>query len=141
MDERTPLAAEQETLREVYAALDRNDIPAAVHRLDPQIEWIEPTEYPLGGTFRGHAELQAHLSAARDTWADGTCEPERFIVVGDRIIVFLRVHVRLKRDTEWIDGEIADVYTFRNGKAIQMRHFGERKDALAWVGIEDPELD
>jgi ketosteroid isomerase-like protein len=136
MDERTPLAAETETLRKVYAALNRNDIPAVVELLDPQIEWIEPVEYPLGGTFHGRTELQAHLSEARDTWAEGTCEPERFIVAGDRIIVFLHVHVRLKRDTEWIDGDIADVYTFRNGKPVQMRHFSEQEDALEWVGVE-----
>jgi len=89
------LAAETEALREAYAALNRNDIPAMVNAFDPQIEWIEPEEYVLGGTFRGHAELQAHVSEARDTWADGSCEPERFIVAGDKIIVFLHVHVRL----------------------------------------------
>ena len=31
------------------------------------------------------------------------------------------MRVRLKHETEWREGGIADVYTFRNGKAIQMR--------------------
>jgi ketosteroid isomerase-like protein len=137
MAELTPLlATETETLREAYAALNRNDIPATIKAFDPQIEWTEPVEYPLGGTFRGHAEVQAHLSKARDTWAEGSCEPERFMVAGDKIIVFLHVHVRLKDHTEWIDGDIADVYTFRHGKAIQMRHFPEREQALEWAGVK-----
>ena len=47
MGKLTPsLAAETEALREAYAALNRNDIPAAVKAFDPQIEWTEPAEYP-----------------------------------------------------------------------------------------------
>ena len=89
MGELTPsLAVETEALREAYAALNRNDIPEAVKSFDPQIEWIEPPEYPSGGTYQGHASVKAHLSQARSTWAEGSCEPERFIVAGDKIIVF-----------------------------------------------------
>jgi ketosteroid isomerase-like protein len=138
MGKPTPsLAAETEALREAYAALNRNDIPATVEACDPQIEWTEP----LGGTYHGHAEVQAHLSKARDTWAEGSCEPERFIVAGDKIIVFLHVHVRPQHNMEWIDGDIADVYTFRNGKAIQMRHFPDRQQALEWAGVTASDAD
>ena len=134
MGERTrPLAVETEALREVYAALNRNDIPEAVKSFDLQIEWIEPLEYPAGGTYHGHARVKAHLSQARSTWAEGSCEPERFIVAGDKIIVFAYVRVRLKQEMEWREGSIADVYTFRNGKAIQMRHFPDRQQALEWA--------
>ena len=137
MDERTTsLAADTEALRETYAALNRNDIPATVKALDPEIEWIEPPEYPIGGTHHGHAAVMEHLSQARDTWAEGSCEPERFIVAGDKIIVFAYVRVRLKHEMEWREGGIADVYTFRNGKAIQMRHFPDRPRALEWAGVE-----
>ena len=137
MGELTPsLAAETEALREAYAALNRNDIPAMLKVFDPQIERIEPPEYPAGGTYRGHADVEAHLSKARATWAEGSCEPEQFIVAGDKIVVFLYVRVRLKDNTEWIDTRLADVYTFRNGKAIQMRHFPDRRQALEWAGAK-----
>jgi ketosteroid isomerase-like protein len=46
-----PLAAETEALKEAYAALNRNDIPAMVKVFDSQIEWTEPAEYPTGGTY------------------------------------------------------------------------------------------
>ena len=135
MDELTPSrAAETEALREAYAALNRNDIPATVKAFDPQIEWTEPAEYPGGGTYHGHAGVKAHLSQARETWAEGSCEPEQFIVAGDKIVVFLYVRVRLKDNTEWIEGRLADVYTFRNGTASQMRAFADRRQALEWAG-------
>lgn len=134
-----PLAAETEALRETYAALNRNDIPAAVKAFDPQIEWTEPAEYPGAGTYRGDAIVKAHLSQARGTWAEGSCEPERFIVSGDKIIVFVYVRVRLKHETEWREGRQADVYTFRNGKVIQMRVFAGRQQALEWAGVNAPD--
>ena len=140
MDEPAPpLAAETEALREVYAALNRNDIPAAVKPFDPRIEWTDPVDYPGAGTYRGLADVQAHFSRSRDTWAEGSCEPERFIVAGDRIIVFVHVRVRLKHEKEWREGRLGDVYTFRDGKVVQARSFPDRRQALLWAGAEASE--
>lgn len=63
MDKLTPsLAAETEALREAYAALNRNDIPAFVEIFDPQIERIEPAEFPQAGTYHGLAAVKVHVS-------------------------------------------------------------------------------
>jgi uncharacterized protein len=131
-----PLAAETEALREAYAALNRNDIPATVKAFDPEIEWAEPAERSAGGPYHGVAAVKAHLSQARGSWAEGTCEPERFIVADDKIVVFVYVRVRLKHNVEWNEGRLADVYTFRNGKAVHMRSFADRRQALEWAGAK-----
>jgi ketosteroid isomerase-like protein len=133
-----PLTTETEALRETYAALNRNDIPTILKAFDPQIERIEPPEFPGGGTYRGHAEVEAHFSRARETWAEGACEPEHFIVAGDKIVALVHVRVRLKNHTEWVEGRLADVFTFRNGKAIQMRTFDNQQKALEWAGAKPP---
>jgi ketosteroid isomerase-like protein len=134
----TSLAAEAEALREAYAALNRNDIPAMAKAFDPQIEWTEPTGYPGAGTYHG-PEVTAHLSRARSTWAEGSCEPERLFVGGDKIVVFVHVRVRLKQETEFREARLADVYTFRNGKATQVRSFADRQQALGWAGVKATE--
>ena len=137
MSNSTPLlAAEIEAIREAYAALNRNDIPGFVQFFDPQIERIEPADFPQGGTYHGLAAVTAHVAKGRGTWAEGGCEPQRFVVAGDRVIVFVRVRVRLKHETEWREGRIADVYTFRNGKAIQFRTFADERQALEWAGVK-----
>jgi hypothetical protein len=133
MDKTTPLlTAETSALREVYAALNRNDIEAAVRTFDAQIAWIAPAWG--GGTYCGLEAVKTHLSQSRSTWAEGSCEPERFIAVGDRVVVSIYVHVRLKRETEWREGRHAAVYTFRNNKAIEMRIFDDMQQALTWAG-------
>lgn len=130
------LTDEAEALRAAYAALNRNDIPGFVAVFDPQIERIEPADFPQGGTYHGLEAVKAHVSKGRGTWAEGRCEPERFIVAGDRIIVLVRVRVRLKHEMEWREGRIADVYTFRNGRAIQFRTFADERQALEWAGVK-----
>ncbi|MBX3021783.1 MAG: nuclear transport factor 2 family protein [Bdellovibrionales bacterium] len=131
------LTAEIETLKEVYAAINRNDIPAALKFFDPQIERIEPAGFPSAGTYRGHAEMKAHLSQGRETWAEGGCDPERFVAAGDKVVVFLHVRVRLKDNLEWVEGRFADAFTFRDGKVIEMRTFAQRQQALEWAGVMD----
>ena len=137
MSNLTPsMAAETEALKKAYAAFNRNDFPAFAQILDPQIEWIEPVEFPGGGTYRGLDVVLAHLSKARETWAEGSCEPQRIIVAGDRIIQVVDVHVRLKHETQWREGQVGEVYTFRGGKVIQVRIFADARQALEWAGAK-----
>jgi uncharacterized protein len=127
-----PLTVETEALRKAYAAFNRNDIPATVEALDPQIQWTEPAEFP----DHGHKGVKAYLSQSRAGWAEGRSEPERFIVAGDKIIVFVHGQARLKDSTEWHETRLADVFTFHNGKAIQVRAFDDRRQALEWAGVK-----
>lgn len=130
------MTAETEALEEFFAAINRNDMEAITTHFDPEIVRVEPEGFPTAGTYRGIAEVQEHVTKGRGTWAEGTCEPEKFLVNGDRVVVYLHARVRLKDSTEWVGGRFADGFVFRNGKIIQYRSFGERADALDWAGIE-----
>jgi uncharacterized protein len=52
-------------LREAYAAFNRGDMESAVQPLDAQIEWIEPAEFPGGGTYHGREEVKRYLTRSR----------------------------------------------------------------------------
>ena len=127
--------AEAQTVRAIFAALNRNDIPAAAKAFDAEIEWIEPAEYGGGGPCRGREAVVAHLARAREKWAEGSCEIEQIFVAGDAIIAFVHVRVRLTLETDWRTGRHAGVYTFRNGEVVRMYIFDDRWQALKWAGI------
>ncbi len=131
------MSTEIEVLEQFFAAINRNDLQATAKDFDPQIVRIEPEGFPTAGTYRGIAEVQEHIAKGRGTWAEGTCQPEKFLVNGDKVVVYLHVWVRLKNSTDWVGGRFADGFVFRNGKIIQYLSFGERADALKWAGIED----
>jgi len=137
MNEPAPaLAAEINAIREAYAALNRGDVLGFVSAFDPQIERIELFDFPAGSAYHGLEAVTQHISTGRATWAEGGCEPRRFIVAGNRVIVLIDVRVRLKNETQWRESRIADVYTFRNGKAIEFRTFGDERQAMDWAGVE-----
>ena len=132
-----PLAAEVEVVRQLYAALNRNDVAGFMKAFDPDIERVEP-EFLSGRTYRGIAEVTEHVKQGRGSWDEGTCEPQRFIASGDKVIVVVNIRVRVKGETEWREGQLADAFTFRNGRATQFYTFGTLQQALDWAGIKDP---
>jgi ketosteroid isomerase-like protein len=125
-------------LRAAYAAFNRGDIDAAVRSFDPQVEWIEPTEFPGGGTYQGVEGAKRYLAQSRAGASQVISEPEQFVPAGDRIVVFVHARVLPKNSGEWQDIRLADVYRFRKGRVIQMHAFANREDALHWVGVSQP---
>jgi len=130
------LSSEIDAIREAYAALNRGDVAGFVRGFDEGVERIEEFS---GFSCRGLAAMTRHVATERATWAEGSCEPQRFAVggvAGDRVIVFVDVRVRLKTETQWREGRVVDVYTFRNGKVIEFRSFGDERQAVEWAGVE-----
>ena len=85
--------------------------------------------------------FQPQCNAAVTGWDEGRSEPERFIVAGDKIIVFVHARARLKDRTEWHEKRSADAFTFPNGKAIQVRAFADRRQALEWAGVKSSDAN
>jgi uncharacterized protein len=131
------METETEALRQFFAAINRNDMQAITRDFDPEIVRIEPEGFPTAGTYRGIAEVQEHVRKGRATWAEGACEPERFLVNGEKVVVYLHAWVRLNDSTEWIGGRFADGFEFRKGKILRYLSFAERADALKWADIKD----
>lgn len=124
-------------LKNAYAAFSRNDIENAVSGLDPGIEWTEPPEFPNGRTYYGRAGVAEYLTESRENWAQGSSDPEKMVISGDRVVVLVHARFRLKNSTQWTDVKLADVYTFKNGRPVKMRAFAKPEDALRWAGVEN----
>ncbi len=137
MDSSPPMKPMIASLRGAYTAFNRGDIDAAVTVFDPEIEWTEPAEFPGGGSYHGRDEVKRYLKQSRAAWAEVISEPEQFITAGNRIVVFVHARLRPKGSNAWQDVKLADVYTIQHGKAVEMRAFSDRREALRWVGAED----
>jgi ketosteroid isomerase-like protein len=126
-------------LRGAYAAFNRGDIDSAVSGFDLNIEWVEPPEFPGGGAYQGREGAKRYLAQSRAGCRQVISEPVKFIPVGDRIVVFVHARVLPKESDQWQQIDLADVYTFKAGRAIAMRAFAQRDDALKWVGAKESE--
>ncbi len=133
-----PVSTETELLKHFFAAINRNDMQAIVADLDPEIVRVEPDNLPAAGTYRGIDDVQQHVRETRGKWAEGTCDPEKFLENGAKAVVYLHARVRLHDSPEWIDGRFADGFVFRDERILEWRTFTSRAEALRWAGIEDP---
>lgn len=128
-----------DAVEQFYAAINRNDMQAMPKHFDPQIVRIEFEGLPIGGIYRGIAEVEENIRKGRGTWAEGTCEPEKYLVNGEKIVVYVHARVRLKGATEWSGGRFADGFAFRNGRIVEFRSFAERVQALEWAHLQAQE--
>jgi len=124
-------------LRGAYAAFNRGDMDAAVAPLEENIEWVEPAEFPGGGARQGRQAVKQYLTESRAGWAEGSSEPEGFVISNDKIIVFVHARFRTNDTDSWQEVKLADVYTVRGDKILAMHAFLDRKEALRWAGAKD----
>jgi ketosteroid isomerase-like protein len=111
-----------------YAAYARGDIDAAVAPLHPDVEWIEPDEFPGGGRRQGPRAVAEYLSASYVLWDRFASEATPYRRGGDVVIVH---HV----DGVLADGTphratVADVFTLRAGRVVRMRAYADPAEAL-----------
>lgn len=131
------MSTETELLERFFDAINRNDMPAVAGFFHPDIVRIEPEGFPTAGTYRGIAEVAEHVRKGRGSWAEGTCQPEKLLQNGEKVVAYLHARVRLHGSTEWIGGRFADGFVLRGGKIVEYHSFGERPEALKWAGISE----
>jgi len=84
--------------------------------------------------------VKQYLTQSRAAWAEVNSQPERVIIAGNRIVVFVHARVRPKGSHHWQDVSLADVYTVRNGRVVEMQAFADRREALRWVELKQSEI-
>jgi len=126
-----------ETLRNAYAAFNRGDMDSAVAQMDSNIEWVEPLEFAGGGRRRGREAVKQYLLESRSGWAEGSSEPEGFVISNDNVVVFVRARFRLRNSSTWQEVKLADVYTVHDNNIVAMHAFVDRKEALRWANTTD----
>ena len=66
---------EVEVVLAAYDAFARGDAEAAVADMDPEVEWIRPLSFEMGGRRIGTAAVAEYLAASRAGWKHLTSEP------------------------------------------------------------------
>ena len=102
-----------ELIKKGYEAFAAGDIETVMSLFDDNVEWVQPGESAISGTYHGKGELGQFF--ARLAEKSATATPRRFIADGDMVVALTDVAVGDER------GEDADVYTLRDGKAVRVQ--------------------
>ena len=81
--------------------------------------------------------LAAFFNEARETWGElPAWEPEELIDAGDKVFAFIWTSARGKASGAEVEARVANVWTFRDGKPVKLKYFGEdRAAALEAAGL------
>ncbi len=127
-------------VRRVYAALTRGDEDTLHSLAAPELvvdfsrRLVEPV------VLRGRDEaLASFLSQGREAWDDWPAwEPQELIDADDKVVAFIRTSARGKGSGAEVEAHIWNLWTFREGKVVELKYFGDdRAAALEAAGLPD----
>jgi ketosteroid isomerase-like protein len=132
----SPMAIDNvEIVRRGYKAFEEGGVEGILQFIDPAIEWHMSAAFT--GTprvYHGHDGVREVFRFFSDRIDDLGAEPHEFIEAGDRVIVPLRMHGRLRETGEPVAYELVQVWLGLDGKAIQLNTYPDREAAAADMG-------
>jgi ketosteroid isomerase-like protein len=126
-----------EFLRSGYEALQRGDLESftalARERLGPDFEFHHVWD---GRVFKGFEGVMEWISDTRETWAEYSQVVEEIAELGeDDVLVVVRISGRGGGSGVPVAQELAVVWRFEDGMAVEARSYTSREEALAAAGV------
>ena len=131
-----------ETIRRLYDAWLADDYETVFETYDPEIRlnpdpdawWVG-----IGDDYVGHAGVRRYMAAVYEAFDEYKPEIEKIIDVGEGRVLSLGIeHGRGRASGAEVQAmRTAHLWTLRNGKAVQLDLFADRKRALAAVGLSE----
>ena len=107
----------KEIIERGYAAFSAGDVETVMSLFDDDIEWVQPGESSVSGTFHGKAGVMEHIGRLAEK--DLTVKLIQLVADGDTVVAVTEVTAGGET------GEDADVFTVRNGKTVSARVHGD----------------
>jgi ketosteroid isomerase-like protein len=109
-------------VKDFFAAMGRGDKQGLLALSAEDIEWIIPGEdWPLAGTYRGHAGLADLLQ--KSEMLETSTKPLEFIAQGDRVLVVGFASGKIIATNKTFEDNWVFAVTVRNGKLTNIREY------------------
>jgi ketosteroid isomerase-like protein len=121
-----------DVIREVNAAFNSGDMDRILAMLDPSFETSVPPEFSAEpDVYRGHGGIRRYFESFRDVMDEIRFEQLDLRTVGQYVVVDVRLTARGRATGISVQQRLAQVWTVRDGRAMQVRNFTSFADALA----------
>ena len=128
-----------QTVKDFFAAVGSGDREALLAVIAEDIEWIIPgDDWPLAGTYRGHAGLADLLETASRSIETST-EPREFVAQGDRVLVVGFARGRIKATNKTFEDNWIFAITVRDGKLTNIREYVDTQALARAAAMPGPE--
>jgi ketosteroid isomerase-like protein len=130
-----------EALHWLYKEWAKGNLWALREIADPNIEWEWSARMTsFSGEpriYRGLDEIGATTREWIEAWDFYWMTAEDFIEVGDEIVVPMHLHARISGSDRVLEERFAAVWTLRSGKALRVRYYDDKAEALEAAGLKE----
>jgi ketosteroid isomerase-like protein len=130
----------EQTVREVYAAFQRGDVPAILARVADDVDWrndgVASRECPWNGDFSGKSKLPGFFAALASELDFKVFDVKKMVTSGDSVAVWLRIESVARKTGRPLQNDGVHFWAFNDrGQIAQYRHFNDTAAELAaWRG-------
>ena len=118
------IEANIQIVKAFFAAMGSGDEQALLMLAAEDIEWILPgQDWPLAGTYRGHAGLAALVKKESETIDMTLSEPREFVAQGDRVLVIGVASGTIKATNKTFEDNWIFAITVRDGTLRSIREY------------------
>jgi ketosteroid isomerase-like protein len=119
-------------LRDAYDAFERGDLQPLLERLSDDIEWVDSTLGPLGGTYRGKTEVPQFFAKMMDIYKGNLRVEVRDIIANDdHGIVLTRESGPVEGDS--VAWSSVHEFSFSGGRVNRFVSYGSAEYQRYWV--------
>ena len=125
-----------ELTRLLLEAFNRGDVDAVVALWDDEGVWNPAIEALTEGdrSYRGHAGMRRYFEDLAEFAEEGHLEFSEVHDLGDQVLALGHLWMRFTSGVE-LDDEVAALFTWRNGKCVELRGWMSHADALEAAGL------
>ena len=119
-----------------YEHLNRGDVEALIELCDDDFVMDMSERVFNPDTYRGSHDLHRFYEGVRSAWDSYHWDVEEMRVVDDVVVAMVHCQGHGRAGGPPADWRVAWLWRFRDGRAVSLRFYRERQNALAAVGIE-----
>jgi putative acetyltransferase len=119
-----------ELTEELYAALNGRDMDTFFGLLHEDVEVREEFLGPDVAVYRGHDGVREWLRRSSEAMSDFRWEPRRFILVGDSVVIPVRLTARGSGSGAEVTAELIHMGQMRDGKVSLLAAFPDLQSAV-----------
>jgi len=125
---------ELSTVRDVYDAFDRRDIPALLGLLSHNVAWHAPETLPWGGTRHGPDGVTTDDELLDEHVEDGWGDADDYLDAGERVVALGRLLGRARATGIDFEARFAHIWDFQDGVIVTFDSILDSATVLAALG-------
>ena len=119
-----------------FQRLDSMEVTVALYAPDFVYEDAVLPDH-VGETYQGYEGVARATERWLEPFESLTVELERIVGTGDRLVSIHRVQMKARHTGIDLEGPLAYVWTFRDGKVIHLKSFSNPAEALEAAGLSE----